>query len=147
MRVRKIKSTALLHIGAYSLLTIIFGVTPAGAQTPSSTASETTSVSGSPSSPETADIAITSKVTAREVRFNVVPNSKIEFSGSANRQTGWITQRRNIPRKVQPGVTYRNVGVNLQITSSFSEIERLVSDILGEPSNNVTPPLPQETQP
>ncbi len=65
---------------AYAFLGICgFGVMPAFAQIqpqPQITAPVTEEISGSPSLPETADIAITSNVTARELRFNVVPDSE-----------------------------------------------------------------------
>lgn len=149
---------------AYFLLLICgFGVMPAFAQVQSQsqiTAPVTEEISGSPSSPEIADIAITSNVTARELRFNVVPDSeKIQFSGSAGRQTGWIVERRNIPKHVEEGVTYRDIGVRLQVTSVFSDIDAIVSDALGEapvqekptpqvlPSNTPAPRLPHGTLP
>jgi hypothetical protein len=93
-----------------------------------------TTQSGTLSSPDTADVSITSSVTARELRFKVVPNSKIEFSGSPQRTTGWQTERVNLPKPVQAGVTYRNIGINLDITSVFSDsdIDRIVSEALGE---------------
>lgn len=138
-----------------------FGSMPAFAQTqpqPQPSAPINREISGSPSLPETADLAITSTVTARELRFNVVPSSeKIEFSGSPERQTGWVVERQNIPEHAAEGVTYRDIGVRLQITSVFSDIDRIVSDALGEtslpenatiqvlPSNNPTPQLPKET--
>lgn len=145
---------------AYALLGICgFGVTPAFAQVQPQP-QVTAEISGSPSSPETADISITSNVTARELRFNVVPDSeKIEFSGSANRQTGWIVERRNIPKHAEEGVTYRDIGVRLQITSVFSNIDSIVSDVLGEapggesatpqvlPNNTTTPRPPNGTLP
>lgn len=145
---------------AYAFLGICgFGVMPAFAQVqPQPQITE--EISGSPSSPETADIAITSNVTARELRFNVVPDSeKIQFSGSVGRQTGWIVERRNIPKHAEEGVTYRDIGVRLQITSVFSDIDSIVSDALGEapgqervnpqvlPSNTTAPRLPNGTLP
>ena len=100
----------------------------------------TTSENGTPTSPDAADLAITSTVTARELRFQVVPNSKIEFSGSPERITGWQTQRENLPKRVQPGVTYRNIGVHLEITSVFSDIDHIVSDAPFEvPNQQITP--------
>lgn len=148
---------------AYVLLGICgFGLTPTFAQTqpqPQITTPITREVSGSPSSPGTADLAITSTVTARELRFNVVPSEQIEFSGSTGRQTGWSVERQNVPQHAEEGVTYRDIGVRLQITSVFSDIDRIVSDALGEaplpesptpqalPSNNPTPQLPNGTQP
>ncbi|MGB3204047.1 MAG: hypothetical protein WBB28_03535 [Crinalium sp.] len=108
-----------------------------------------TTQSGTPTDPDTADVLITSSVTAQELRFKVVPNSKIEFSGSPQRNTGWQTERVNLPKPVQAGVTYRNIGINLEITSLFSDIDRIVSEALGEvpASPQVSPIVPPITQP
>ena len=105
--------------------------------------------SGTPTDPDTADVSITSSVTAQELRFKVVPNSKIEFSGSPQRNRGWQTERVNLPKPVQAGVTYRNIGINLEITSVFSDIDRIVSEALGEvqASPQVSPVVPPITQP
>lgn len=83
-------------------------------------------------SPESADLAITATVTARELRFDVVPNPTVKFTGQPKRDTEWDAQRQNLPRPVRPGVTYRDVGVRLVITSVFSDIDRIVAEALGE---------------
>jgi hypothetical protein len=82
--------------------------------------------------PETADLAITAHVTARELKFDEVPNTHVEFTGQPKRETVWDAQRQNLPRPVQPGVTYRNIGINLVITSVFADIDRIVAEALGE---------------
>jgi hypothetical protein len=102
--------------------------TPAGQNTPQSTAQkDATQVS-----PETADLAITATVTARELRFEVVPNPTVEFTGKPERDTVWDAERENLPRPLQPGVTYRNIGIRLKIVSRFADIERIVAEALGE---------------
>lgn len=134
-----------------TMLGISVGIMPAFTQTQPQSRTPDREISGSPSSPETADLAITSTVTARELRFNVLPDSEeIQFSGSPERQTGWVVERRNIPQHAEEGVTYRDIGVRLQITSVFSDIDAIVSDALGEaPSTNnpqalpITPKAPQ----
>jgi hypothetical protein len=78
------------------------------------------------------DLSITARVTASELRFEKVPNAKVEFSGKPPRQTVWETERENLPDQVQPGVTYRNIGITLRITSVFADIERIVAEALGE---------------
>lgn len=83
--------------------------------------------SGTPSSesqlpsPESADLSITGSVTARELRFESEPRSSIEFFGTPARSTGWRTERRNLPRDVEPGVTYRDIGVQIEIISDFED--------------------------
>lgn len=96
---------------------------------------------------ESADVAITATVTARELHFEVVPNPTVEFPGKPRRDTVWEAERENLPRPVQPGVTYRNIGIRLKIVSRFADIERIVAEALGEvpltdevkPQENATP--------
>lgn len=90
---------------------------------------------------ESADISITATVTARELKFEVVANSTVDFSGTFARDTVWDAERENLPRPVEPGVIYRNISVRLVITSIFPEPERVVSEALNESSRpSVSPP-------
>jgi hypothetical protein len=92
--------------------------------------------------PETADIAITATVRAREVRFETKPQVRVEFFGQPERITEDRTERTNLPEEVQPGVTYRDVVVRLTIASVFAEVDRIVAEILGQvPDVSVKPPL------
>ena len=79
-----------------------------------------------------ADLSITARVTARELRFEKVPNPTVEFTGRPRRETVWEAERENLPEQVQPGVTYRNIGITLRITSVFADIDRIVAEALGE---------------
>ena len=89
------------------------------------------------------DVAITANVTARELRFDVVPNPRVEFFGNPERITVWDAERQNLTRPVQPGVTYRNIGIQLKITSIFPDIDRIVAEALGErPINEGTTTTP-----
>jgi hypothetical protein len=81
---------------------------------------------------ENADISITAHVKARSLKFETVPNPTVEFSGQPARDTVWEAQRENLPTPVEPGVTYRNIGVRLKITSVFRDIDRIVAEALGE---------------
>ena len=91
-----------------------------------------------------ADVAITARVKARELTFEVVPNVSVEFPGQPARATAWEAERENLPTPVQPGVTYRNIGIRLKITSVFSDIDRIVAEALGEvpvtDEAKITPP-------
>lgn len=80
----------------------------------------------------TPDVAITGSVTARELRFDTVPNVRVEFPGNPERETVWEAERENLPRPVEPGVTYRDVGIRLFIRSVFADIDRIVAEALGE---------------
>jgi hypothetical protein len=81
---------------------------------------------------ESADILITATVTAKELRFDAVPNPTVEFPGKPKRDTVWDAERDNLQRPVEPGVTYRNIGIRLKIASRFADIERIVAEALGE---------------
>ena len=92
-----------------------------------------------------ADLSITARVTARELRFEKVPNPKVEFTGRPRRETVWEAERENLPAEVRPGVTYRDIGITLRITSVFADIERIVAEALGElPLTDDAPPSPPQ---
>jgi len=81
---------------------------------------------------ENADISITAHLKARSLKFETVPNPTVEFPGRPARDTLWEAQRENLPTPVEPGVTYRNIGIRLKITSVFRDIDRIVAEALGE---------------
>ena len=82
------------------------------------------------------DIFFVVKLTAKELKMDVVPDSKVEFPGTHARATVWFTDRKNLPETLQPGMTYRDIGMTLRISSRFENIEEIVREALGE----VTPP-------
>jgi hypothetical protein len=79
-----------------------------------------------------ADVAIIANITIKEMRFDSVPDPKVEFLGKDKTTTIWHTDRYNLPDKIEPGVTYRNVGIRLKITSTLADIDRIVAEALGE---------------
>jgi hypothetical protein len=81
---------------------------------------------------EAADIAITANIKAKSLVFEVVPNPTVEFPGTPERNTIWEAKRENLPTPVEPGVTYRDIGIRLKITSVFKDIDRIVAEALGE---------------
>jgi hypothetical protein len=92
---------------------------------------------------DNADLSITARVTADSLVFRKVPNPRVEFTGRPRRETVWEAERQNLPEQVQPGVTYRDIGITLRITSIFSDIERIVAEALGEiPLSDDAPPNP-----
>lgn len=89
------------------------------------------------------DLSITARVTADSLRFEKVPNPKVEFTGKPRRDTVWQSERQNLPQQVQPGVTYRDIGITLRITSVFADIDRIVAEALGEvPASDDAQPTP-----
>lgn len=120
----------------------------AEAQTAAPAAS--TQTSAQQASPSTdVDLSITAHVTARELRFETVPEPKVVFTGKPRRITLWEAERQNLPRPVEPGVTYRNIGIQLKITSVFADIDRIVAEALGEipPSEDAPPAQEQQESP
>jgi hypothetical protein len=114
--------------------------TPTPAQATDSTPSKQTSNT----SADSADLSITARITARELRFEKVPNPRVEFSGRPRRETVWRAERENLPEEVRPGVTYRDIGIRLRITSVFADIDRIVAEALGEvPASDDAAPQPQ----
>ena len=106
-------------------------LTPAPAsQTPSPAPTPAPVVPAAPTADP--DLSITGNVTARELLFEVVPTATVEFPGRPRRDTVWEAERTNLPPQVQPGVTYRDIGIRLKITSVFADIERIVAEALGE---------------
>jgi hypothetical protein len=90
-----------------------------------------------------ADLSINARVTADSLRFEKVPNPRVEFDGRPARVTLWEAERENLPQEVRPGVTYRNIGITLRITSVFADIDRIVAEALGEiPTDFDTRPAP-----
>lgn len=98
------------------------------------------------------DVVIVANVTAKELRYEIVPNPTVEFPVSRNRKNVWEAERINLPPTIEPGVTYRNIGIRLRIVSRFADIDRIVAEALGEiPISDDTPQpnkvAPQTTPP
>ena len=139
------------------LITCLFGAVCVSAQTGTQTTTTTTTAAApastqsttdaSSDSVDSADLAITATVTARELRFDAVPNPTVEFTGSHERKTVWEAERENLPRPVEPGVTYRNIGIRLKITSVFADIDRIVAEALGEVPNGSDAPRDENAAP
>ena len=123
-----------------------------------SSAAQTQAQTGAPQAPRQAsggataaepDLAIDARVTARELLFRKVPTPRVEFTGRPRRETVWEAERQNLPEEVQPGVTYRDIGITLRIRSVFPDIERIVAEALGEipPSDDAAPPPERPSTP
>jgi hypothetical protein len=120
----------------------------AGGQTPAPAEANTTSA-GERQAAQAArpdDLSITAHVTAESLVFRKVPTPRVEFTGRPRRQTSWEAERTNLPERVQPGVTYRDIGITLRITSVFPDIERIVAEALGEVPAGAGP-APEDQRP
>ena len=139
-------------MGRYSLIIIVLavcGVTvkPARAQvTNSAQQPATSSPEQKANDSREPDLSITAHVTAQSLRFEQVPNPQVKFSGHPERETVWDATREHLPAAVQPGVTYRDIGIRLKITSVFADIDRIVSEALGETVPQTEEQLPQKAK-
>ncbi|MFN6962808.1 MAG: hypothetical protein ACK4S4_03475 [Pyrinomonadaceae bacterium] len=125
-----------------SCLLSLFAAAWADAQQPTAPRPTPSPTAAEQLDPDTSgdDILILANITAKELRFEAVPNTSVEFPGTHKRTNIWITQRQNLPDQVQPGVTYRDVGLQLRISTRFSEIERIVREVLdGRPAGPADP--------
>jgi hypothetical protein len=125
--------------------------TPPATSTNSAAQTDAPAATSSATSAKPNDLEITANVTASELRFEAVPEPKVEFTGQPERETVWEADRQNLPRPVQPGVTYRNIGIQLRISSVFADIDRIVAEALGEtpvtddtPRDNAAPPAGEQ---
>ncbi len=90
--------------------------------------------------PDTADLFFSARVTARSMRFGEAPRTHVEFTGHPARVTNSHTERTNIPKDPQPGVTYRNVELHFTVVSAFEDIDKIVAEVLGSAPRSATPP-------
>jgi hypothetical protein len=67
------------------------------------------------------------------LKFEQVGNATVEFTGKPRRKTVSDFNRGNLPDPVLPGVTYRDIDVRLVITTTFEELGRVITGILGGP--------------
>jgi len=75
--------------------------------------------------PRNPDIAINAGVEMRELRFEKVPDPKVNFRGNTRRNSVWTSRRTNLPDEVQEDVVYRDAGIKLRIAT---EVVRRPSD-------------------
>jgi len=63
---------------------------------------------------EIPDVDVSMSVRARELRFGIVPEINVSFEGEPAVRSSSRTERENLPDEVEPGVTYRDIGVRWQ---------------------------------
>lgn len=67
------------------------------------------------------DLEIGGRVKARELRFEEVPETKTRFRGAVSGSSE--SQRRNLPKRAQSGVEYRDVGVEWRASARIEPEE------------------------
>ena len=113
------------------------------AQNPASTTGKQTVTAADE---ENSDVVITANIRAKELKFEIVPTPTVTFPGNQPRQTVWEADRTNLPQTVEPGVVYRDIGIRLRIYSRFSEIQRIVIEMLDENEPSTPTPTPSGNQ-
>jgi hypothetical protein len=78
-----------------------------------------------PSGPE---LELVADVSAKALRFDVVPKVNVVFKGNGARRTVWKSERVNLPARPEAGVTYKDVRVKLTITSDIDELSSLLRE-------------------
>ncbi|MHA6798317.1 hypothetical protein [Bounagaea algeriensis] len=63
------------------------------------------------------DVEFTSTVSAHELRFREVPESRVTFTGNPDHESSSGSDRTNLPDAVSPRVTYRDIRVDYHIVS------------------------------
>ena len=76
------------------------------------------------------DIVLMARVQAGELRFDSQPASSLRVSGCPALDTTYRALRTNLPKPVQPGVTYRNVGIDFRMTARLTDLACPVADLL-----------------
>ena len=60
---------------------------------------------------ELADVEVFTGVRAEELRFGIVPDTKVWFEGEPAERSSSKTDRGNLPEEVEPDTTYRDIKV------------------------------------
>jgi hypothetical protein len=69
-----------------------------------------------------ADVVVRASASIRELRFESRPRTRVRTAGCAALDTVVVTERVNLPDPVEPGVTYRDVRVGVEIRTSLSVV-------------------------
>ena len=73
-----------------------------------------------PSRPHSADIELLASVQANQLRFDERPQTEVRFFGEPGHESASGSDRTNLPARVVPGVTYRDVRVDYRLASRLS---------------------------
>ena len=82
------------------------------------------------------DISFGATVKAKEMRFGEVPETNVEFFGDPDHESGHGDRRENLPEKVEPNKTYRDVRVDYRLHSRLVYDEEDREKPEGEPPSD-----------
>jgi len=105
---------------ARSLLRLAAALAPALAAAPASAQAAVPaqcSAAGDSARADTgrADVRILASVSIAELRFDAEPRASVRTTGCGGLDPVRVIERRNLPERVEPGVTYRDVYVAVEI--------------------------------
>ena len=69
------------------------------------------------------DVEIAATVRARELRFECKPGVEVRAYADAPADAESLSERENLPAEVEPGVTYRDVGVRWRLAARLRDPE------------------------
>jgi len=72
-----------------------------------------------PGRPDNADITVTARVRARQLRFGEVPQISTEFTGTPGHESASGSDRANLPERVEEDMTYRHVQVDYWLAAAL----------------------------
>ncbi|TLW93715.1 hypothetical protein FFT09_10140 [Saccharomonospora piscinae] len=70
---------------------------------------------------EDPDIAFTTRVTARRLRWHEDPDTSVSFHGSPGHRSESRSERDNLPERVRAGQTYRDVTVDYHLWCALAD--------------------------
>jgi hypothetical protein len=73
-----------------------------------------------PSRPHSADIELLATVQADKLRFDERPQTEVRFFGEPGHKSASGSDRTNLPERVEPGVTYRDVRVDYRFANRLA---------------------------
>lgn len=106
-------------MAAAGVLAMLAGARPAVAQSPPCPAPGD-SAAASADTARGPLVRIVARVTAAELRLRTRPRAEVRFAGCAPPDTLIVTERVNLPDPVEPGVTYRDVRVGVDIRTHLN---------------------------
>jgi hypothetical protein len=74
------------------------------------------------------DIVIRAGAQVEQLRFESQPQVSVRLTGCSELDSVRVTERRNLPDPVEPGVTYRDVAVGVEILGHL-DVRCLISDL------------------
>lgn len=95
------------------------------------------------------DVVVRASATIAELRFDAQPGAHVSFPACAPGDSLRVLERRNLPSPVQPGVTYRDVRVSVEIRASLASAcaAALTSAVCPAPAQPPAPAPPAAPPP